>query len=193
PGEFSVYNALAVIACARERGVSYKVIEEGLKNTYIRGRMEIIPGTTDYTVMIDFAHNEFSVQNLFETIHKYSPKRIVAVFGCGGNRSKLRRYSMGEVIGNNADLSIITEDNNRYEKIEDIVSDILIGMKKADGKYIVINKRKDAIEYALENAQKGDVIMLIGKGHEDYIEENGTRTYFSEREVVENYLSRASK
>ncbi|MBO7162236.1 MAG: UDP-N-acetylmuramoyl-L-alanyl-D-glutamate--2,6-diaminopimelate ligase [Clostridia bacterium] len=193
PGEFSVYNALAVIACARERGVSYEVIEEGLKNTYIRGRMEIIPGTTDYTVMIDFAHNEFSVQNLFETIHKYSPKRIVAVFGCGGNRSKLRRYSMGEVIGKNADLSIITEDNNRYEKIEDIVSDILIGMKKADGKYIVINKRKDAIEYALENAQKGDVIMLIGKGHEDYIEENGTRTYFSEKEVVENYLSRASR
>jgi len=133
------------------------------------------------------------VQNLFETILKYSPKRIVAVFGCGGNRSKLRRYSMGEVIGKNADLSIITEDNNRYEKIEDIVSDILVGMKKADGKYIVINKRKDAIEYALENAQKGDVIMLIGKGHEDYIEENGTRTYFSEREVVENYLSRASR
>ncbi|MBE6539781.1 MAG: UDP-N-acetylmuramoyl-L-alanyl-D-glutamate--2,6-diaminopimelate ligase [Ruminococcaceae bacterium] len=193
PGEFSVYNALAVIACARERGVPYEVIEEGLKNTYIRGRMEIIPGTTDYTVMIDFAHNEFSVQNLFETILKYSPKRIVAVFGCGGNRSKLRRYSMGEVIGKNADLSIITEDNNRYEKIEDIVSDILVGMKKADGKYIVINKRKDAIEYALENAQKGDVIMLIGKGHEDYIEENGTRTYFSEREVVENYLSRASR
>ena len=100
---------------------------------------------------------------------------------------------MGEVIGKNADLSIITEDNNRYEKIEDIVADILIGMKKADGKYIIINKRKDAIEYALENAQKGDVIMLVGKGHEDYIEENGTRTYFSEREVVENYLSRASK
>ena len=193
PGEFSVYNALAVIACARERGVPYEIIEEGLKNTYIRGRMEIIPGTTDYTVMIDFAHNEFSVQNLFETILKYSPKRIVAVFGCGGNRSKLRRYSMGEVIGKNADLSIITEDNNRYEKIEDIVADILIGMKKADGKYIIINKRKDAIEYALENAQKGDVIMLVGKGHEDYIEENGVRTYFSEREVVENYLSRASK
>lgn len=193
PGEFSVYNALAVIACARERGVPYEIIEEGLKNTYIRGRMEIIPGTADYTVMIDFAHNEFSVQNLFETIHKYSPKRIVAVFGCGGNRSKLRRYSMGEVIGRNADLSIITEDNNRYEKIEDIVADILIGMKKADGKYIIINKRKDAIEYALENAQKGDVIMLVGKGHEDYIEENGVRTYFSEREVVENYLSRASK
>ena len=193
PGEFSVYNALAVIACARERGVPYEIIEEGLKNTYIRGRMEIIPGTVGYTVMIDFAHNEFSVQSLFETILKYSPKRIVAVFGCGGNRSKLRRYSMGEVIGKHADLSIITEDNNRYEKIEDIVADILVGMKKTDGKYVVINKRKDAIEYALENAREGDVIMLIGKGHEDYIEENGTRTYFSEREVVENYLSRASR
>ena len=193
PGEFSVYNALAVIACARERGVPYEVIEEGLKNTYIRGRMEIIPGTADYTVMIDFAHNEFSVQNLFETILKYSPKRIVAVFGCGGNRSKLRRYSMGEVIGKNADLSIITEDNNRYEKIEDIVSDILVGMKKTNGKYVIINKRKDAIEYALENAQSGDVIMLIGKGHEDYIEENGVKTYFNEREIVEAYLSRASR
>ena len=193
PGEFSVYNALAVIACAREKGVPYEIIEEGLKNTYIRGRMEIIPGTVGYTVMIDFAHNEFSVQSLFETILKYSPKRIVAVFGCGGNRSKLRRYSMGEVIGKFADLSIITEDNNRYEKIEDIVADILVGMKKTDGKYVVINKRKDAIEYALENAREGDVIMLVGKGHEDYIEENGTRTYFSEREVVENYLSRASR
>jgi UDP-N-acetylmuramoyl-L-alanyl-D-glutamate--2,6-diaminopimelate ligase len=155
--------------------------------------MEIIPGTVGYTVMIDFAHNEFSVQSLFETIIKYSPKRIVAVFGCGGNRSKLRRYSMGEVIGKYADLSIITEDNNRYEKIEDIVADILVGMKKTDGKYVVINKRKDAIEYALENAKEGDVIMLVGKGHEDYIEENGVRTYFSEREVVEDYLRRASK
>lgn len=193
PGEFSVYNALAVIACARYRGVDYDTIQQGLKNTYIRGRMEIVPGTKDYTVMIDFAHNEFSVQSLFETILKYSPKRLVAVFGCGGNRSKLRRYSMGEVIGRNADLSIITEDNNRYEKIEDIVADILVGMKKTDGKYVVINKRKDAIEYALENARPGDVILLVGKGHEDYIEENGTRTYFSEREVVENYLSRASK
>lgn len=193
PGEFSVYNALAVIACAREKGIDYKVIEEGLKNTCIRGRMEIIPGTERYTVMIDFAHNEFSVQNLFETITKYAPKRIVAVFGCGGNRSKLRRYSMGEIIGRNADLSIITEDNNRYEKIEDIVSDILIGMKKTEGKYVIIPKRKDAIEYALENACDGDVIMLIGKGHEDYIEENGNRTYFSERETVIDYLSRASK
>ena len=100
---------------------------------------------------------------------------------------------MGEVIGKYADLSIITEDNNRYEKIEDIVADILVGMKKTDGNSVVINKRKDAIEYALENAKEGDVIMLVGKGHEDYIEENGVRTYFSEREVVEDYLRRASK
>ncbi len=193
PGEFSVYNALAVIACARQRGIEYDVIQKGLTNTYIKGRMEIIPGTVGYTVMIDFAHNEFSVQSLFETIIKYSPKRVVAVFGCGGNRSKLRRYSMGEVIGKYADLSVITEDNNRYEKVEDIVNDILVGMNKSGGKYVVIPKRKDAIEYALENAREGDVIMLVGKGHEDYIEENGTRTYFSEREVVEGYLSRASK
>ena len=95
---------------------------------------------------------------------------------------------MGEVIGKYADLSIITEDNNRYEKIEDIVADILVGMKKTDGKYVVINKRKDAIEYALENAKEGDVIMLVGKGHEDYQIIKGVKHHHDDHEVVKNCL-----
>ncbi len=193
PGEFSVYNALAAISVARGKGIPYSVIEEGLREASVRGRMEIVPGTVDYSVIIDFAHNEFSVQNLFDTLAKYSPKRIVAVFGCGGNRSKLRRYSMGEIIGRNAGLSIITSDNSRYEKVEDIIDDILIGMKKTDGKYIIIKDRREAIIYALDNALPGDVILLIGKGHEDYEEIEGVRYPFSEREIVLDYLRDAAR
>lgn len=184
PGFFSLYNATLAIAVARCDGISYDCIKEGLAKTFVKGRMEIVPTNTDYTVIIDFAHNEFSCKTLFETIKLYNPSRIISVFGCGGNRSKLRRYAMGEVIGANSDLSIITSDNSRFEKVEDIIDDILIGMHKTDGKYVILPKRRDAIKEALQIASKGDIVLLIGKGHEMYEEIEGIQYPFDEREVV---------
>ncbi len=189
PGYFSLYNALAAIAVARNCNIGYDAIKEGLSSAFVKGRMEIVPIDKNYTVIIDFAHNEFSVKNLFDTIKLYNPSRIISVFGCGGNRSKLRRYSMGEVIGNNSDLSIITSDNSRFEKVEDIINDILVGMHKTNGKYTIIPKRKLAIKEALRVAKEGDVILLIGKGHEMYEEIEGIQYPFDEREEVFNSLN----
>ncbi len=188
PGYFSLYNAVASIAAARISGVDYDSIKNGLYTTFVRGRMEIVPIGKSYTVIIDFAHNEFSVKTLFDTVKLYNPKRIISVFGCGGNRSKLRRYSMGEVIGRNSALSVITSDNSRYERVEDIIDDILIGMHKTDGKYTIIPQRRDAIKEALRVAEEGDVILLIGKGHEMYEEIEGVQYPFDEREVVRTAL-----
>ena len=184
PGRFSLCNAALAIACARKDGIGFDAIKKGLSDAFVKGRMEIVPIQKDYTVIIDFAHNEFSVKTLFDTIKQYNPNRIISVFGCGGNRSKLRRYGMGEVIGANSDLSIITSDNSRFEKVEDIIDDILIGMHKTDGKYVIIPKRRAAIKEALRIASKGDIVLLIGKGHEMYEEIQGVQYPFDEREVV---------
>lgn len=189
PGYFSLYNAVAAIASARQDGIGYDAIRKGLLTAFVKGRMEIVPVGKSYTVIIDFAHNEYSVKSLFDTIKLYKPSRIISVFGCGGNRSKLRRYSMGEVIGRNSDLSIITSDNSRYERVEDIIADILVGMTKTDGKYLIIPDRREAIKKALLSAKEGDVILLIGKGHEMYEEIEGVKYPFDERQVVFDCLA----
>lgn len=184
PGMFSVYNALAAISVAKELGIGNDVITDALDETFVKGRMEIVPTAGGQTVIIDYAHNELSVQSLFDTIRLYSPKRITVVFGCGGNRSKLRRYAMGEIIGANADLSVITSDNPRYERVEDIIEDILVGTKKTNGNYKIIHDRKEAIEFAVSNAIAGEVVLIIGKGHQLYEEIEGVKHPFDEREIV---------
>ena len=193
PGYFSLYNAVAAISVALQDGIGYDAIRIGLSKAFVKGRMEIVPINKDYTVIIDFAHNEFSVKNLFETIKLYNPSRIISVFGCGGNRSKLRRYAMGEVIGQNSDLSIITSDNSRFEKVEDIIDEILIGMNKTEGVYQIIKERKKAIKEALRVAKEGDVILLIGKGHEMYEEIEGVKYPFDERQIVIDSLFELSQ
>lgn len=184
PGYFSLYNAVAAIAAARGDGIGREDIKKGLSTAFVKGRMEIVPIQKSFTVIIDFAHNEYSVKNLFDTIKRYNPKRIISVFGCGGNRSKLRRYAMGEVIGRNSDLSVITADNSRYERVLDIIDDIMVGMSKTDGRYFIIPDRRRAIKEALLAAKEGDVVLLIGKGHENYEEIEGVKYPFDEREVV---------
>lgn len=186
PGMFSIYNALAAIQTARALGIDFDDISAALASTYVKGRMEIVPTSNDTTVIIDYAHNELSVSSLFETIKLYAPKRITVIFGCGGNRSKLRRYSMGEIIGKNADLSVITSDNPRYERVEDIIDDIIVGMKKSNGNYIVIPDRKEAIEHAIKNAVAGEIVLIVGKGHQLYEEIDGVQIPFDEREIVLN-------
>ncbi len=188
PGYFSLYNAVAAVAVARTDGISKEHIKAGLSTAFVKGRMEIVPTGTNFTVIIDFAHNEYSVKNLFDTIKRYNPKRIISVFGCGGNRSKLRRYAMGEVIGRNSDLSVITADNSRYERVLDIIDDILVGMTKTDGRYFIIPDRRRAIKEALLAAKEGDVVLLIGKGHEMYEEIEGVKYPFDERQVVYDAL-----
>ena len=133
------------------------------------------------------------MESILTTIREYNPRRIVTIFWCGGNRSKDRRYEMGEVSGKLADLSIITADNSRYEDVNDIINDILIGMHKTNGKYITIPDRKEAIKYSIENAHEGDIILLLGKGHEDYQEINGVRRPFDERVIIKEILNELKK
>ena len=147
--------------------------------------MEIAHVSERCSVIVDYAHNAMSMESLLSTLRDYSPKRLVCVFGCGGNRAKERRYSMGEIGGKMADLCILTADNPRFEKNEDIIKDIETGMARTSGRYLVIPDRREAIFYAVHHAEPGDMIAIIGKGHEDYQEINGVRHHFLDREVVE--------
>ena len=143
----------------------------------------------DFTLMIDYAHNAMSLQSLLTTLREYHPERLICLFGCGGNRSKLRRYEMGEVSGRLSDLTIITSDNPRYEEPQDIINDIKTGIEKTDGKYVEIINRKEAIAYAIRNGRKGDVIVLAGKGHEDYQEIKGVKYPMDERDLIADILA----
>lgn len=184
PGNFSVYNSLAAIAICRHFGVKDQAIKEALSGIRVKGRVELLKVSERYTVMIDYAHNAMSLESLLTTLKQYEPKRLVCMFGCGGNRSKLRRYEMGEVSSKLADLTVITSDNPRNEEPQAIMDDILTGVKKADGEYVMIEDRKEAIRYCLVHAQDGDVIVLAGKGHEDYQEIQGKKYHMDERELV---------
>lgn len=189
PGVFSLSNAMAAIAVARDLNLPVSAMQQGLRDVRVRGRMEVLPIDKPFTVIIDAAHEEFGCRGLFETIHRYRPGRILSVFGCGGNRSKLRRYGMGEVIGKNSDLSIITSDNSRLEKTEDIIADILVGMEPTGGNYEIIIDRRKAIKHALLLAQPGDCILLIGKGHETYEDIGGKKTPFDEKQIVLDFIA----
>ena len=189
PGKFSSYNAMAAILTCHMLGIDTKYMKAALSNFHVRGRVEPVHVSDDFTLLIDYAHNGVSTESILSTIREYSPGRIVTIFGCGGNRSKDRRYEMGEMAGKYSDYCIITEDNNRYEEFDDIANDILIGMHKTSCEYTIIPDRKEAIKYAIENGKKGDIIMLIGKGHEDYKEIKGKRYPFDERVIIKEILN----
>ena len=184
PGRFNVYNALAAIAVCSKLGASEDNMLKGLKAVKVKGRVESIPTNKDFSVIIDYAHNALSMENLLNTLKEYNPKRIVMVFGAGGNRPKIRRLEMGEVSGKLADFSVITSDNPRFEEPLDIIEDIKKGISSTKGKYTVIPSRIDAISYAINNAQNGDIIVLAGKGHEEYQEIKGIKYPLSERKIV---------
>lgn len=184
PGRFSVYNALAAISVCRHFDLTDKDILDGLNEVKVKGRVEAVPVVGDYTILIDYAHNALSMENILTTLKEYKPNRLVTMFGAGGNRPKDRRYEMGEVSGRLSDLSVITEDNSRFEDVMDIIEDIKVGINRTGGKYVVIPNRVDAIRYCIENAQSGDIIVLAGKGHEDYQEIRGVRYHMDEREII---------
>ncbi len=188
PGAFNVHNALAAISVAVAAGVGLKEINEALADFSVKGRVQIIPTGYDYTLIVDYAHNAVALESILSTLRAYNPPRLVCLFGCGGNRSKLRRYEMGEVSGRMADLTVITSDNPRFEEPQDIINDILIGIRKTDGKYISIIDRREAISYVMNHAQPGDIIILAGKGHETYQEIRGKKYHMSEEEIVQDVL-----
>ncbi len=193
PGRYSVYNVLGAMSVTRALGIDDDTAREALLEVHVRGRMEPVAVSPDFTVLIDYAHNAVAMESILKAMRRYEPRRIISLFGCGGNRSRLRRYEMGEMSGRYADLSIITEDNSRMEAVEDIISDIVTGIEKTDGEYIIIPDRKEAIKHSFEIAEKGDVILLLGKGHEDYQDKGGKKTPFDERVIIQEILKEAGK
>ena len=189
PGKFSIYNSLTAIAICRHFGVSQEDIVKALKGVKAKGRVELVKVSDDFTLMIDYAHNAMALESLLTTLREYHPHRLVCLFGCGGNRSKLRRYEMGEVSGKLADLSIITSDNPRFEDPLAIIEDIKIGMAKTDGSFVVIPDRREAIAYAIHHGEPGDIVVLAGKGHEDYQEICGKKYPMDERVIIADILS----
>lgn len=189
PGRFSVYNALCAIAICNHFGVTADEVKEALLQAHVKGRIELVKVSDDFTLMIDYAHNAMALESLLTTLREYKPKRLVCLFGCGGNRSKLRRYEMGEVSGKLADLTVITSDNPRNEEPQAIIDDIKVGISKTDGKYVEIIDRKEAIAYVIRHGRPGDVIVLAGKGHEDYQEIKGKKYPMDERDIIADVLA----
>ena len=189
PGKFSVYNSLAAIAVCDHYGVTDENIISALSQAKVKGRIEMIRVSDDFTLMIDYAHNAMALESLLTTLKEYHPKRLVCLVGCGGNRSKSSRYEMGEVSGKLADFTIITSDNPRYEEPEAILADIESAISRTDGAYIKITDRKEAIAYAIHHGQPGDVIVLAGKGHEDYQEICGVKHPMDERVLIQEILA----
>ncbi len=188
PGEFNVHNALGAICIAVQFGASTEDINKVLRTFAVKGRVQIIPTGYDYTLIVDYAHNAVALESILKTLRAYDPNRLVSLFGCGGNRSKLRRYEMGEVSGKMADFTIVTSDNPRFEEPEAIIDDILTGMKKTDGAYTTIVDRREAISYAMNHAKPGDIVVLAGKGHETYQEIKGKKYHMAEEEIVQDVL-----
>ena len=193
PGKFSVYNSLCAIAVCRHFGVTKDQMQSALADVKVKGRVEMVKVRDDFILMIDYAHNAMALESILSTLREYHPSRIVCVFGCGGNRARSRRYEMGEVSGRHADFTILTSDNPRYEDPEAILDDIEIGMKRTKGKYIRIADRRDAIAYAIHNGLPGDVIVLAGKGHEDYQEICGKKYPMDERVLIADILAEDAK
>ncbi|MCD7833001.1 MAG: UDP-N-acetylmuramoyl-L-alanyl-D-glutamate--2,6-diaminopimelate ligase [Lachnospiraceae bacterium] len=193
PGKFSVYNSLTAIAICRHFRVGIEDIQKALKVAKVKGRVELVKVSDAFTLMIDYAHNAMALQSLLETLREYHPHRLISVFGCGGNRSKLRRYEMGEVSGRLADLTVITSDNPRFEEPEAIIEDIVSGIRKTDGTYVKITDRREAIAWAIHHGEPGDIIVLAGKGHEDYQEICGVQYPMDERVLIREILAEDEK
>ena len=188
PGRFSVYNSLAAIAVAMQFGCNSEEIKGALENIRVPGRSELVDNKLGLTIMIDYAHTPESLEKILSAVKIYTKGRVISVFGCGGDRDKIKRPMMGEVSGRVADYTIITSDNPRTENPEEIVKDIEEGIKKTNGKYECIVDRKEAIKKAIKMANKRDMIVLAGKGHEQYQEINKKRYPFDESEIVNNIV-----
>ena len=195
PGRFTVYNCLTVIGCALSLGLSPAQIADALVRAKgVKGRVEVIPTPgTDYTVLADYAHTPDALENVLRTVRGFCKGRVIALFGCGGDRDPIKRPIMGKIGVDYADLAVITSDNPRTEDPNAIIADILKGVEGTKTPYVTIENRPEAIYWAMANARKDDVIVLAGKGHEDYQEINHVKYHLDEREVVADCLARLAQ
>ena len=191
PGRFSVYNSLCAATCALALGIGFNDVLGAIsKSNGVKGRIEVVPCDRDFTIIIDYAHSPDGLENIISSLREIAKGRVVTVFGCGGDRDKTKRPKMGRIAAELSDFCVVTSDNPRSENPSEIIKDILVGMQGIDTPYEVVELRYDAIEYAIRNAQKDDIILLAGKGHETYqILPTGT-IHFDEREVVSEILSK---
>ena len=190
PGRFSVYNSLAAICVGQKLGANAGQIKEALEEVRVPGRSELINNKKDLTIMIDYAHSPESLENILNAVKSYTRGKVICVFGCGGDRDTAKRPIMGEISGRIADFTIITSDNPRTEEPEKIVEQIEEGIKKTKGKYTVIVDRIEAIKEAIKMADKKDIVVLAGKGHEPYQEINGVKYPFDERIIVNDIINK---
>ena len=188
PGRFSVYNSLAAIAVALSFGCTSENIKEALVNIRVPGRSELVDNKLGLTIMIDYAHTPESLEKILSSLKIYTKGRVICVFGCGGDRDKKKRPMMGEIAGRVADYTIITSDNPRTEEPEEIIKEIEEGIQKTKGKYECITDRVEAIKKAIQMANKKDIILLAGKGHEQYQEINKKRYPFDENKIVNEII-----
>ena len=194
PGRFSVYNALGVIGACVSLGVPLSVCADALATAKgVKGRVETVPTDGDYTILIDYSHTPDALENVLNTVREVSSGRVVAVFGCGGDRDRTKRPIMGRIGTELADFSVITSDNPRTEDPDAIIAEILAGVSAPPEKYIAITDRPRAIEYAIMHHLPGDVIVLAGKGHETYQEIHHIKHHMDEREIVAEILERRKK
>lgn len=190
-GEIGALNALASLAAIDLLGWRAQDAAPALHELHIIGRMEWLYQSTDYGVIIDFAHNGLSTRAVLQALRQYNPRRLICLFGVFGDRDTQRRTGMGEAAGHHADLSIITEGHNRSEAFEDILSGILLGMQQTSGEYIVIPDRKKALEWAITHRQKGDILLILGLGNKEYLEKAGQLIPHSDRKIVQELLEEA--
>ncbi len=189
PGEFSVYNALAVIGCAQKLGISLSVISSALGSIGgVKGRAEVVPTNTPYTVMIDYAHTPDALENILKTVQGFAKGRVILVFGCGGDRDRTKRPKMAQTASQYADFVVVTSDNPRTEDPNAIIADVLEGITLPKERFAVEADRTRAIDYAMSIANEGDVVLLAGKGHETYQEINHVKHHMDEREIVAELL-----
>ena len=188
PGRFSVYNSLAAICVARKLGVDTETIKNALLEVRVPGRSELVNNNKELTIMIDYAHSPESLESILRATKSYTRGKVISVFGCGGDRDTRKRAVMGEISGRIADFTIITSDNPRTEKPEEIINQIEKGIKKTKGNYTVIVDRIEAIKEAIKMAKKNDIVILAGKGHETYQEINGEKFPFDERKIIKEII-----
>ena len=193
PGGFMVYNTLDVLGAALQLGIPLEKSAAALRQVqHVKGRVEVVPTPgKDYTILIDYAHSPDGLENVLSSVKGFATGRTVAVFGCGGDRDKTKRPQMGKIASEIADFVIVTSDNPRTEKPSAIIDDILVGMEGTKIPYAIMENRIEAIHYAMDYAQKGDVIVLCGKGHETYQVVGTEKHHLDEREVVAEWLARS--
>ena len=187
-GLFSVFNAMGASAAATLLGFDADAIREGLSKLTVSGRLEPLPTDGDYSVLLDYAHTPDALENALRTVRGFAKGRVVTLFGCGGNRDKAKRPIMGEIAGRYSDFLVVTSDNPRDEEPMEIINNVLDGVNKSGCQHVVIEDRRAAIKYALEHARPKDVIVLAGKGHENYQEICGGKRHFDEKEIVAELL-----